>query len=80
VPNKVQLSIFRYENHICSEGVRVEWNEDEENKLIELHNKMGNKWSLIAHNIPAKYINTHSEQTIVSKTTSIPNLGKCSAN
>jgi len=73
VPIKVYLSKLRYENHICSDGVHILSNEDEENQLIELHNQMGNKWSLIAHNIPGKYIITHLGQTIVSKTTSTPN-------
>lgn len=32
----------------------MEWTVEEEEKMIELHNEMGNKWALIAQNIPGK--------------------------
>lgn len=54
---------FSYENHICAEGLRVEWLPEEERRLVELHNEVGNKWSLIAAQIPGKYIKFYSGAT-----------------
>ena len=33
----------------------MEWTVEEEEKMIELHNEVGNKWALIAQDIPGKY-------------------------
>ena len=36
------------------ETARIEWTQNEEEVLIDLHNQIGNKWSLIAQQIPGK--------------------------
>lgn len=54
MPGKVGGLGGRYENHIAAEGGRVEWSQEEEKTLVELHNSIGNKWSLIAQQIPGK--------------------------
>jgi hypothetical protein len=36
------------------ETAKVEWTIDEELKLINFHNEIGNKWSSIAMKIPGK--------------------------
>ena len=33
-----------------------EWNEDEEHILYDMHEEVGNKWSLIAQKLPGRYI------------------------
>ena len=59
MPIEVIDALLRYENHISSSGLRMEWTVEEEEKMIELHNEMGNKWALIAQNIPGKYQFNH---------------------
>jgi hypothetical protein len=45
----------RYENHICADLLKAEWTIEEELMLINYHNDIGNKWSVIAQKIPGKY-------------------------
>lgn len=44
----------RYENHINTATAKVEWTIEEELLLIQYHNDIGNKWSVIAQKIPGK--------------------------
>lgn len=41
----------------------MEWTIEEELMLIQFHNEIGNKWSVIAQKIPGKYLPAHSELT-----------------
>lgn len=54
MPRKVQHGTRRYENHINAETAKVEWSQEEEYQLIQLHNEVGNKWSAIAVKLPGK--------------------------
>jgi hypothetical protein len=55
------------------ETAKVEWTIEEELLLIQYHNDIGNKWSVIAQKIPGKSKLNNSGPIIVSKTTSTPN-------
>jgi hypothetical protein len=49
----------RYENHINQETAKVEWSVEEELRLVQLHDEIGNKWSHIAQGIPGKSHSPH---------------------
>lgn len=51
----MQYAYYRYENHICADLLKAEWTIEEELMLINYHNEIGNKWSVIAQKIPGKY-------------------------
>lgn len=55
------------------ETAKVEWTKDEELLLIQFHNDIGNKWSVISQKIPGKYQSNKLDPIIVSKITSILN-------
>ena len=38
----------RYHNHLNPELNKSEWSLEEETTLIDLHNRMGNRWATIA--------------------------------
>lgn len=80
VPGTVLYGSFSYENHINTETAKVEWTIEEELLLIQYHNDIGNKWSVIAQKIPGKYHNTHSGPTTASRTTSTLSCAKYYAN
>ena len=40
--------VFRYTNHLDSSIVSKEFTPEDEEKLFMLHDKIGNKWSLIS--------------------------------
>jgi hypothetical protein len=73
VPRTVVPLPLSYENHISTESAKVEWTIEEELLLIQLHNDIGNKWSVIAQKIPGKYHQQHTGPTTASRTTSTPN-------
>ena len=39
---------FRYTNHLDSSIITKEFNSEDEEKLFILHDRIGNKWSLIS--------------------------------
>jgi hypothetical protein len=80
VPRTVSRRPLRYENHINTETAKVEWTIEEELLLIQYHNDIGNKWSVIAQKIPGKYSPSHAGPTTASRTTSTPSCGRCSAS
>jgi hypothetical protein len=55
VSRTVFFGPLSYENHINTETAKVEWTIEEELLLIQFHNDIGNKWSVIAQKIPGKY-------------------------
>jgi len=69
-----------YENHISSETSKAEWTIEEELMLIQYHNEIGNKWSLIAQKIPGKYPSIQAGQITVWRTTFTLSSGKFCAN
>lgn len=75
VPSNVEKGIYvfyhRYENHINTATAKVEWTIEEELLLIQYHNDIGNKWSVIAQKIPGKYNLFHLDLTTASRITSI---------
>lgn len=73
VPRTVAPVPLSYENHINTESAKVEWTIEEELLLIQIHNDIGNKWSVIAQKIPGKYHRPHTGPIIASKITSTPN-------
>ena len=62
------------------ETAKVEWTIDEELYLIQHHNDIGNKWSVIAQKIPGKSLLIKVGPIIVSKIIFIPNLGRFYVN
>jgi predicted RNA-binding protein len=46
----------RYENHLKPTVKKGGWSEEEETKLQELHDKFGNRWSLISKHLPGRYV------------------------
>ena len=58
------------------ETAKVEWTIEEEILLIQFHNDIGNKWSVIAQKIPGKSSLNNVGPIIASRTTSIPNSGR----
>jgi len=43
------------------------WSQSEEDKLMLLHKKYGNKWTVIADHMPGRYIFDNSEPIIALK-------------
>lgn len=62
------------------ETAKVEWTIEEEILLIQFHNDIGNKWSVIAQKIPGKYASHNAGPITASRTTSTPNSGRSSGS
>jgi hypothetical protein len=54
VPREVTPSLARYHNHLDAAIVAGEWTLSEEATLFELHEAIGNKWSMIAQKLPGR--------------------------
>ena len=52
---KVLLTLFRYHNHLDGSIRALDWGLAEEDVLFRLHGEVGNKWSLIAQQLPGRY-------------------------
>ena len=50
---KVNFKI-RWHNHLNPSIKKDKWSLEEEKKLLEVHSKYGNKWSLISKYIPGR--------------------------
>ena len=48
---KVTALLYRYISHIDTSQSKYNWTLDDEQKLIELHNELGNKWAIIGQQI-----------------------------
>ena len=55
MPIKVNLKVLRrYHNHLDSAIVKTGWSRDEEIRLFRLHDDIGNKWAVIAQELPGR--------------------------
>ena len=50
----LSLLIVRYHNHLDSRITKESWREEEERMLIDLHNRLGNRWAMIARELPGR--------------------------
>tara|TARA_B110000503_G_C6903730_1_gene311821 strand:+ start:348 stop:602 length:255 start_codon:yes stop_codon:yes gene_type:complete len=49
---------YRWHNHLNPQIKKDKWTDDEEKKLLEVHNLYGNRWSLIAKFLPGRTDNS----------------------
>lgn len=52
----VHLSIFSYTTHIDTSFPKEDWSGEEEQRMFELHNELGNKWAVIGGRLGGKYL------------------------
>eukprot|EP00605_Chrysophyceae_sp_TOSAG23-4_P000048 GSChrysophyteH1.ASY1.ANO1.50.1 assembled CDS len=48
----------RWHNQLDPSIIKTPWTQEEEDKLVELHDKYGNKWAEISKNLPGRTDNT----------------------
>lgn len=53
---EVVLSPPRYHNHLDKNINNEEWSLEEEDKLFEMQDRLGNKWALISSKLPGRYV------------------------
>lgn len=46
----------RYHNHLDDKISKAEWTPKEDETLLMLHNRLGNRWALIAREIKGRYV------------------------
>lgn len=46
---------FRYITHIDTSHPKQEWNYALEQRMLALHNELGNKWAVIGHRMGGMY-------------------------
>ena len=66
------IPLFRYFTHIDTSHAKQEWNNQLEQKMLSLHQELGNKWAVIGHRMGGMYLQIYVEAIILSKTTSTP--------
>jgi hypothetical protein len=44
----------RWTNHLCPHVVKGQWTPEEEQRVIELHQRLGNQWATIASYLPGR--------------------------
>jgi len=54
MPGEVQILISRYHNHLDERISKLEWTSKEDEDLLILHNKYGNRWAVIAREIKGR--------------------------
>jgi hypothetical protein len=79
MPRKVRASPRRYHNHLDKNINNAEWSAEEEQRLFDLQDEIGNKWALISNKLPGRYVRPHPGPTTASRTTSTPNCARVSA-
>jgi len=46
----------RWHNHLHPDISKAEWTEQEDRIILEMHQSMGNKWSLMTKKLPGRYV------------------------
>ena len=47
----VKSILFRYINHIDTSHPKDEWSYEDERRMFDLHNLLGNKWAIIGQKL-----------------------------
>jgi hypothetical protein len=60
---EVQPASFRYITSISTTPLKEEWSYSDEQRMLDLHNELGNKWAIIGTKLDARYSFPHPEAT-----------------
>lgn len=52
---EVKVDIGRYATYIDTSYRREEWSYEEEQRMVDYHNELGNKWAVIGNKLGGKY-------------------------